>query len=116
MRPSSHAWSTTRGTSSSEDGRSSRPGIVCCRRMGGLRNAGLRRQDRLVQLSAACPTPPRLPMPTRAEKATASTRWRVFWPVGLATTKKAKALSDTLAHTSSRLNKVQVSDKGTSFF
>ena len=55
-------------------------------------------------------------MPTRAEKATASTRWRVFWPVGLATTKKAKALSDTLAHTSSRLNKVQVSDKGTSFF
>ena len=60
--------------------------------------------------------PPRLPMPTRAEKATASTRWRVFWPVGLAATKKAKALSDTLAHTGSRLNKVQVSDKGTSFF
>ena len=55
-------------------------------------------------------------MPTRAEKATASTRWRVFWPVGLAATKKAKALSDTLAHTGSRLNKVQVSDKGTSFF
>ena len=60
--------------------------------------------------------PPRLPMPTRAEKATASTRWRVFWPVGLSATKKAKALSDTLAHTGSRLNKVQVSDKGTSFF
>ena len=55
-------------------------------------------------------------MPTRAEKATASTRWRVFWPVGLAATKKAKALSDTLAHTGKRLNKVQVSDKGTSFF
>ena len=60
--------------------------------------------------------PPRLPMPTRAEKATASTRWRVFWPVGLSATKKAKALSDTLAHTGSRLNKVQVSDKGSSFF
>ena len=60
--------------------------------------------------------PPRLPMPTRAEKATASTRWRVFWPVGLAATKKAKALSDTLAPTGSRLNKVQVSDKGSSFF
>ena len=55
-------------------------------------------------------------MPTRAEKAKASTRWRVFWPVGLAATKKAKALSDTLAHTGKRLNKVQVSDKGTSFF
>ena len=55
-------------------------------------------------------------MPTRAEQATASTRWRVFWPVGLAATKKAKALSDTLAHTGSRLNKVQVSGKGTSFF
>ena len=55
-------------------------------------------------------------MPTRAEKATASTRWRVFWPVGLSATKKAKALSDTLAHTGSRLNKVQVSDKGSSFF
>ena len=55
-------------------------------------------------------------MPTRAEKATASTRWRVFWPVGLAATKKAKALSDTLARTGSRLNKVQVSDEGTSFF
>ena len=55
-------------------------------------------------------------MPTRAEKATASTRWRVFWPVGLAATKKAKALSDTRAHTGRRLNKVQVSSKGTSFF
>ena len=55
-------------------------------------------------------------MPTRAEKATASTRWRVFWPVGLAATKKAKALSDTLVHTGRRLNKVQVSDKGSSFF
>ena len=41
--------------------------------------------------------PPRLPMPTRAEKATASTRWRVFLPVGLAATKKAKALSAVLA-------------------
>ena len=66
--------------------------------------------------------PPRLPMPTRAEKATASTRWRVFWPVGLSATKKAKALSDTLAHYKcrpkgwGRLNKVQVSDKGSSFF
>ena len=62
-------------------------------------------------------------MPTRAEKATASTRWRVFWPVGLSAAKKAKALSDTLAQykcrprvTGSRLNKVQVSDKGSSFF
>ena len=54
-------------------------------------------------------------MPTREEKTTASTRWRVFLPVGLAATKKAKALSDTLAHTGRRLNKVQVSDKGTSF-
>ena len=55
-------------------------------------------------------------MPTRAEKAAASTRWRVFWPVGLAKTKKTEELSDTLAHTGHRLNKVQVSDKGTSFF
>ena len=55
-------------------------------------------------------------MPTRLEKATASTRWRVFWPVRLPSTKKAKALSNTLADTGSRLNKVLVSDKGTSFF
>ena len=64
------------------------------------------------------PHPPRLPMPTRAEKATASTRWRVFWPVGLSGTKKAR-LSDTLAHKRWRwhswLNKVQVLDKGSSF-
>ena len=57
-------------------------------------------------------------MPTRAEKATASTRWRVFWPVGLSGTKKAR-LSDTLAHKRWRwhswLNKVQVLDKGSSF-
>ena len=55
-------------------------------------------------------------MPTRAEKATASTRWRVFWPVRLAATKKAKGWKNTLAHTGSRLNKVLVSDKGNSFF
>ena len=60
--------------------------------------------------------PPRLPMPTRAEKATATTRWRVFWPVGLTAAKKAKALSDTLAQTGKRRNKVQVSEKGASFF
>ena len=55
-------------------------------------------------------------MPTRAEKAAAGTRWRVFWPVGLTAAKKAKALSHTLAHTGKRLNKVQVSEKGASFF
>ena len=55
-------------------------------------------------------------MPTRAEKAAAGTRWRVFWPVGLTAAKKAKALSDTRAHTVKRKNKVQVSEKGASFF
>ena len=54
-------------------------------------------------------------MPMRAEKATASARWRVFWPVGLAAMKKHKALAE-LANTGKRLNKVQMSDKGTSFF
>ena len=39
----------------------------------------------------------------------------MFWPVGPVAKKQAKALSDTLTHTGSWLNKIQVSDKGASF-
>ena len=60
------------------------------------------------------PHPPRLLMPARAEKATASTRWRVFWPVGLSGTRRRTHLCRPKGW--GRLNKVQVSDKGTSFF